>query len=771
MHPGVLGLSLVVFLLSGWFLPSRCVSRELPSALPAEVAMNAHHLGQIDRVVAEGIEAGEMPGCVVLVGRRGKIVFRKAYGDRQIKPERIPMTVDAVFDLASLTKPIATATSVMVLWERGRLRLCDPVADHIPEFGQNGKGKITVFELLTHQGGLTPDNALGDYRDGPDKTWARICTLKPRVPPGSKFLYTDVGYIVLGELVRRKSGKSVHEFSRDHIFRPLGMGETGYVPPEPLRQRAVPTEMRDGHWMRGEVHDPRSHLLGGIAGHAGLFSTAADLAVYAQMMLDGGQYDGVRVLQPETVRKMTRGYRVSSGFRGLGWDSKTGYSSNRGKPFSVHAFGHGGFTGTAMWVDPDLELFVIFLSSRLHPDGKGSVNPLAGRIGTIAAEAIRDNRAPSVLTGIGVLRRDGFRQLAGRKVGLITNHTGIDREGTSTVRLLHEAENVTLAALFGPEHGFVGKLETATIADNRDTATGLPVYSLYGKTRRPTPKMLSGIDTLVFDIQDIGTRFYTYISTMGYAMEEAAAHGIRFVVLDRPNPIGGVEVDGPVLDPGRESFVAYHAIAVRHGMTIGELAMMFKEERNLDLDLEVIRLEGWRPNDLFDATGLRWINPSPNMRSLTEAILYPGIGLLETTNLSVGRGTDTPFEIIGAPWINGAQLERALRGAGLPGVSFRAATFTPNASKFRNEICHGVRITITDRASFEPLRAGLEVARQLRILHPDDWNAQAYVRLLGSKRVLDAVEAGETVDEMWAIYRPDLENFKRRRSRFLLYER
>ena len=744
-------------------------AHDLPSARPAAVGMDQGPLKRIDAVVAEGIQSGEMPGCVVMVGRRGKAVFLKAYGYRQVEPENVPMTTDTVFDLASLTKPIATATSVMILWERGKLRLCDPVAKHLPEFGTNGKEKITVFELLTHQGGLIPDNRLADYRDGPDKAWARLFALKPHLPPGSKFVYSDVGYLVLGELVRRISGKDLHQFSRDCVFGPLGMTDTGYLPAESLRVRAAPTERRDDRWIRGEVHDPRAHLLGGVAGHAGLFSTAEDLAVYAQMMLDGGRRDGVHVLRPETVETMTRGYRVSNGFRGLGWDSKSGYSSNRGESFSVRAFGHGGFTGTTIWVDPDLELFVIFLSSRLHPDGTGSVNRLAGRIGTIAAEAVGDYRRPGVLTGIDVLCRDAFRQLDGRKVGLITNHTGIDREGTSTVRLLHRAENVRLVSLFSPEHGLHGKLDVANIAGGRDPNSGIPVYSLYGETRRPTAEMLRGIDTLVFDIQDIGTRFYTYVSTMGYAMETAAEHGVRFVVLDRPNPIGGVEVDGPMLDPGRESFVAFHPLPVRHGMTVGEIARMYKHERGLDLDLQVVRVEGWHREDFFDATGLRWVNPSPNMRSLTEAILYPGVGLLETTNLSVGRGTDSPFEIIGAPWIDADRLQKALHDARLPGARFKAAVFTPNAGKFRDQRCEGVTITITDRDAFRSLRTGFEIARQLRILYPHDWKAEAYDGLLRNKAVLDAVLAGNPVDRIESIYRPGLRTFLRKRSRFLLY--
>ncbi|MHC4180950.1 MAG: serine hydrolase domain-containing protein, partial [Planctomycetota bacterium] len=383
---------------------------------PEEVGMDSGRLKQIDRIVAEGIEAEQMRGCVVLVGRRGKTVLLRAYGDRQVEPERVGMTTDTVFDLASLTKPIATATSVMILVERGVLRLDDPVAKHIPEFGRKGKEDVTVFQLLTHQSGLIPDNPLADYRQGPKEAWQRIFDLEPRVSPGSKFVYSDVGYLVLGELVRRISGKTVHEFSRDEIFRPLRMSETGYLPNDDLRRRVAPTEKRNGAWIRGEVHDPRAHLLGGIAGHAGLFSTAEDLAVYARMMLNGGQLEGVRVLGRETVAKMTRPYRVSAGFRGLGWDVQTGYSSNRGRSFSSRAFGHGGFTGTAIWMDPELELFVIFLSSRLHPDGKGSVNPLAGRIGTVTADAVQDHKRTVVLSGIDVLGRDAFKPLSGRRV-------------------------------------------------------------------------------------------------------------------------------------------------------------------------------------------------------------------------------------------------------------------------------------------------------------------------------------------------------------------
>jgi len=768
--------------------PARAAPAGLKTVSPGDARLDPWHLDQIDVVVAEGLSTGRMPGCVVLVGRRGRAVLLRAYGNRQVLPTPVPMTTDTVFDLASLAKPVATATSVMVLVDRGRVRLEERVATYLPEFGRNGKGEITVHHLLTHQSGLVPDNALADYADGLEKAWERICDLAPRAEPGTKFMYSDVGYIVLGELVRRVSGKGLDAFAREHIFAPLGMTEAGYLPDEPLRRRSAPTEQRDGRWIVGEVHDPRAHRLGGVAGHAGLFATAADLARYASMMLGGGALGDVRILSPDAVATMTKAYPAGGGLRGLGWDVRTGYSSNRGDAFSDAAFGHGGFTGTVLWIDPELDLFVVFLSSRLHPDGKGVVNRLAGRICTIAGAAAQlpaleapqgtaavpsetcEPPALNVLTGLDVLARDGFRLLKGRRVGLITNHTGLDRTGVGNVRLLAEAPGVRLRKLFSPEHGFAGGLDQAVIGDSTHPGTGLKTISLYGKTRRPTRKMLSGLDTLVFDIQDIGARFYTYVSTMGEAMHAAAEHGLRFVVLDRPNPIGGLDVAGPVLDAGREAFVGFHRLPVRHGMTVGELATLMKAERGLDLDLHVVRMEGWRRRHFFDATGLRWVNPSPNMRSLTQALLYPGIGLLEATNLSVGRGTDTPFEVFGAPWINERGLARHLNRARLPGVRFVPIRFTPQASKYAGEDCGGVNVIVTDRNVFRPVRTGLEIARQLRHLYGGLWKAQAVDHLLRNRAAMDALLAGKTVTEIQWRCRAELRTFLERRRAVLMYD-
>jgi uncharacterized protein YbbC (DUF1343 family)/CubicO group peptidase (beta-lactamase class C family) len=756
----------------------------LPQAAPEEAGMDRARLAAIDGLVARSLDEGQMPGCVVAIGRQGRLVWLKAYGQRQVLPAIEPMTTDTVFDLASLTKPIATATSIVHLVESGRLRLRDKASQHWPQFAANGKEHITVFQLLTHQSGLIADNPLSDYADGSETAMRRIAELGLVAPPGERFIYSDVNYIVLAEIVARVSGKNVHQFTQEFLFQPLGMSETGYLPDVSLCRRAAPTEQRDEVWMKGQVHDPRAFALGGIAGHAGLFSTAEDLSVYAQMMLGRGSYQGRRILGPATMAAMTSAYTVPGGNqRGLGWDKRSSYSSNRGELFSSAAFGHGGFTGTALWIDPELDLFVIFLSNRLHPTGKGLVNPLAGRIGTIAAAAIVDSAAEpaaasaaaagaaagEVLTGIDVLRRDGFSLLKGRRVGLITNHTGLAADGITTARALQQADGVTLVSLFSPEHGFEGKLDVSKIDDTVDAATGLKVYSLYGETRRPSAESLQDIDTLVFDIQDIGTRFYTYVSTMGLAMQAAAEHGLRFVVLDRPNPINGCDVEGPVLDAGRESFVGFHTIPVRHGMTVAELARMIRDEQKIDVDLQVVQVEGWQRHQFYDATGLLWVNPSPNMRTMDAALLYPGIGLLETTNLSVGRGTDSPFEILGAPWIEPRLLAQTLNARDLPGVRFVPLWFTPSATVHAQQRCGGVRIVIVNRSQVRPVQLGLTVAHALRQHYPGQWQAERCDRLLCSAKVLSSLLEGAEVAVLEELYQPDLREFLMRRDRYLLY--
>jgi uncharacterized protein YbbC (DUF1343 family)/CubicO group peptidase (beta-lactamase class C family) len=802
-------------------------SSRLVEAKPESVGMAGDRLAKIDDAVLASIARNETPGAVVLVGRKGRVVYRKAFGDRAVQPKRETMTVDTVFDLASLTKVVATATSIMILVERGKVSLADPVALYIPEFGKFGKERVTVEQLMTHRAGLIPDNEIADYVGKTVDPLPLIYDLRPVYEPGTRFVYSDVGFIVAAEIVRRQSSKRIDEFADENIFKPLGMNSScfGSVPiTHPglvskahgnigksaarlfqLTARIAPTEIREGRWMRGEVHDPRAYEMGGVAGHAGLFATADDLAIFCQMILNKGEYRGVRILAPYTVERMISAHSLpTSQMRGLGWDVNSSYSSNRGDLFPVGTFGHTGFTGTSMWLDPASETFVVLLTNRVHPNGKGDVTRLRSFVASIVAGSVTDpphapifeslakpphyvdapraviNRGvPSgplhpVLTGIDVLQRYGFKQFEGKRIGLITNHTGRDREGRSTIDVLASAPNVKLVALFAPEHGLRG-LEDNFVGTTKDEKTGLPVFSLYEKNqRRPTEEMLKGIDALVFDIQDIGTRFYTYIATCAYAMEEAARRKIKFYVLDRPNPINGMDIEGPLADreladqPGY-SFTSYHPIPVRYGMTIGELATLLNAERKIGADLTVIQMEGWRRADYFDGTGLTWVNTSPNMRSLTEAVLYPGIGLLETTNLSVGRGTDTPFEVVGAPWVDGVKLAEALNRAGLGGVRFVPLRFTPKASKFAGQECGGVNVIVTDRSGFRPVATGIEIAYYLHKLFPGSWNVDDYLRLLVNRAALAGLKDGKLPAEIAATWHPSLSEFARIRLKYLLY--
>lgn len=758
---------------------------DAPKENASSLGFNETAFQAIPPLVEDSLQEGQMAGAVVCIGRRDGIAYLQSFGNRQLKPTIIPMTNDTVFDLASLTKPLATGLSIMQLVDSGQVRLRDPVRLYLPDFGRNGKESVTIHQLLTHQGGLIPDNALSDYEDGPDQAWKNIYDLPLSTPAGTQFKYTDVGFLVLGKVVEEVTGKSLDEYTQQNIYSPLQLKSTGFTPADEVAKKAAATEMRDGRWMVGEVHDPRSYLLHGVAGHAGLFSSAEDLAVLCRMMLNQGTWNGQRVLSPSAVRRMSAPELLPKNqIRGLGWDKLSGYSSNRGEYFSAEAFGHGGFTGTSLWVDPELDLFVIFLSNRLHPDGKGSVNRLAGTIGTIAAAALEElsevtettptpqsntERPTRVKTGADVLVESQFAAIAGKKVGLITNHTGRTTDGQSLVTQFAQAPNVELAAIFSPEHGFKGELDQAQIDDGIDLESGVKIHSLYGESRKPTEAMLKGLDVLIFDIQDIGTRFYTYISTMGLAMEAASEHNLKFMVLDRPNPLGGIEVAGPVLDLGEESFVGFHPISVQHGMTVGELALMFREELQLPLQLEIIPCQDWNDRRSLEKTGLPWIPPSPNMRRFTAARLYPGIGLLEMTNLSVGRGTDTPFEWIGAPWIDGAALAEHLKHAELPGVAFIPVRFTPESSKYQGVECQGVNFVITDHEEFDSIKLGWTVATALRDLYPNNWENKNYARLLGDTLVNEALRAGKSVEEIEAIYKNELTEFRVRRDRHLLY--
>ncbi len=766
----------------------------------AAAESEAQGLAAIQGTVEQAIKDGKCPGAVVLVGHQGNVVYRRAFGRRAIVPESLPMTTDTIFDLASLTKVVATAPAVMQLAEQGKIRLEDSVAEYWPEFKVNGKDAITVAELLTHYSGLRPDLDLRPDWSGYETAMRMIVAEQPIAPPATRWIYSDINYETLGELVRRLSGEPLDVYCAEHIFKPLGMKDTGFRPARELRRRIAPTQYlhrATGKLLWGEVHDPTAYNMGGVAGHAGLFSTADDLAVFVQMLLEGGTLNGERILSPLSVQKMTTPQSPSnkSAIRGLGWDIDSPHSTTRGELFPVGSFGHTGWTGTSIWIDPVSKTYVIILTNRIHPDGRGDVSELRGKIATTVAAAlaghattpawegrcsltgsaelaksypVRETRNGKVLTGIDVLEAERFAPLRDMRVGLITNHTGMDNEGRRTIDLLYRAPGVRLAALFSPEHGLAGNAEDR-VASATEPVTGLPVYSLYGESERPTDQMLQGLNALVFDVQDAGARFYTYSTTLGYSMEAAAKKGIAFYVLDRPNPVNGVAVQGPILEEDLRSFVGYFPLPVRHGMTIGELAKMFNQEGKIGAKLRVIKMHGWDRGEWYDETGLTWVNPSPNLRTLAEETLYPGAALVEGSNVSVGRGTDTPFELLGAPWIDAKKFADYLNARKIQGVRFLPVHFSPRQDRFSAQVCHGVQIVLVDREALDSPEMGVEIAAALYKLFPNDFEFDKTLRLIGARWVVEGIKAGQDPRRIAYHWQQSLEGFLKIRAKYLLY--
>ena len=711
-------------------------------------------LTRIDTLVEEAIRARQLPGAVVLVGRGDGIAYLKAYGNRALVPAAEPMTLDTIFDLASLTKVVATTTSVMILIEEGRLRLNDAVAAFIPGFDRYGKGQITIRHLLTHTSGLRPDIDLADPWSGYETAIARAVEEVPVSPPGERFVYSDINFFLLGDVVARVSGMGLDRFSRERIFAPLGMEDTTFNPPVSWRPRIAPTEpcagpgCPPGEMLRGVVHDPTARRMGGGAGHAGLFSDAADLSRFCRMLIHGGRLGSVRILSPLGVARMTSPATPPAlrDVRALGWDLDSRFSSNSGDLLPVGSFGHTGFTGTSIWMDPLTGAYVVFLSSRLHPDGKGDVTPLRARVATAVAAALVDpgprvaareadfarqdfgpasRPAPpreeaAVLAGIDVLRLEGFARLRGKRVALVTTEKATDRAGASTTSLLRTAPGVQL----------------------------LPATAL------------DGADALVVDLPGAGARFDENATAVVRAMEEAAKRRIAVIVLDRPDPIDGFQVEGPA---GEAS------MPIRHGLTIGEVARALNAENRIGADLTVVPMKNWRRDLWFDETGLPWVDPSPDLRALAAAALYPGVGALDGTTVSVGRGTDRPFEQVGAPWIDGVRLAETLNARGLPGLRFYPVRFTPASGAYAGETCAGVFLAVTDRAALRPVRVGLEIAAALHRLFGSRFEVSAAAALAGSREGLSRLEAGEDPARIAAGWAPDESRWRLRRAPYLLY--
>ena len=840
----------------------------------------------ITPLVNQAIAAHKLPGAVVLIDHNGHQVFEQAYGNRKVVGELSPngstaaepMTEDTIFDMASLSKVLSTSVAIMQLYEEGKLQFDDPVAKYLPAFAQNGKENVTIRELLTHYSGLPPDIDLKDSWGlaAPDKAEGiRRALASPLVTtPGTHFEYSDINFITLGALVEKLSGEDLDVYAQEHIFTPLSMTNTRYLKllpcsdlqglsahlPAPLckdgflnwdnwHPNIAPTAHDDegtpatnpdyDHLLRGTVDDPTTRRMGGVAGHAGVFSTAHDVSLYAQALLEKLLYNtGPFPLKQSTLKLMTEPEQPSTAEntatiftpdgqlttgvaeRGFGWDINTDFSRPRGTIFPIGSFGHTGYTGTSLWMDPTSDTAVILLANAIHPRGNPPISHLRGEIATAAAKALglsssekssiapgeaRQPIASPTLTGIDVLESTHFealKQAAKRhgnhlRLGLLTNQTGLDSHERRTVDILYtdaakQVPGLQLTTLFSPEHGLFGTKDTTKISNSTDSATHLPIVSLYGakeEQRHPNPQDLAKLDAVVIDLQDAGVRFYTYETVLGYFLEAAAhqkseGHDLEIIVLDRPNPIGGIQVQGPVSDAGAESYIDYMPLPARHGLTLGELALYFNSERLLPMPanpniltpiqahLTVVAMQNWHRAEYFDNTLLPWTNPSPNLRTLAAATLYPGLGFFDATNISVGRGSATPFEHIGASYIDAPQLAAYLTARKIPGVTFAATTFAvannDDHYPYHGKIIPGIAFTVTDRNILDAPELGIEVISALHHLYPQ-FDLAKTARLIDNVETMQALANNDDPRKIAASWASDLATFERKRQPYLLY--
>ncbi|SEF49546.1 transporter, SSS family [Bryocella elongata] len=924
---------------------------------PSTAPSTRYDFSNVSKLMTDAIAAHKLPGAVVVIGRNQHVLYQQAFGNRKLDGEpgldgtpspAEPMTEDTIFDMASLTKCLATATSIMQLYDAHKIAsFDDPVDKYIPEFNpahDATRAKVTLRLLLTHTSGEPPDVPLKDPWGlaSPDKEegFRRAHAAALASEPGTHFVYSDINFILLGEIVERLSGQPEDAYVLKNVFLPLGMTETRYLPyykvcgphklvgaaimwaPKPpgriliacpgdtwstsLLPRIAPTTHDDEgtkdtnlHFdllTRGTVHDPTTRRMGGVAGHAGVFSTAHDVSLYAQALLDkllrntGPFPVSQRTLQlmvspeqPPTVQNatiLTRDPKAATPMlmavqgtplRGFGWDINTAFSRPRGAIFptvapstpsaQIPSFGHTGFTGTTLWIDPTSDSYVILLSNAVHPRGATPISALRGEVATAAAEALskpcerntvcdprvwvesdevevrndpgyQSGPPDPTSTGIDVLERLGnsnpllklatergaepARCFGGHcyyplRIGVLTNQSGIDAQGKRTIDILNSRgfreDLIDLETIFTPEHGLSAQQDTTHQLAEKDQATNLPVISLYGAhdaDRRPSHAQLASLDAVVIDLQDMGTHFWTYESAMGYFLEAASTektqyhHDLTIVVLDRPNPVGGLAVQGPVSDPGRESYVNYMPLPPRNGMTFGELARYIVAVKHLDTTLVVIPMQRWQRSMFYADTGVPWVNPSPNLRSPETALLYPALGLIESTNISVGRGTDHPFSFFGAgippqkpststatgglvdstanttkAWFNAADVVAYLNSRNIPGVAF-TATKEPIAEDANHYPFHGqtidaVRVTLTDPRHADTPELGVEILSALHRLYPTQFNLARAMTLVCNQATMDAIARGDDPRAIAQSWQPGLAAFQAERTKILLY--
>ncbi|HOE65393.1 MAG TPA: DUF1343 domain-containing protein [Candidatus Hydrogenedentes bacterium] len=706
------------------------------------------------------LQEARAPGAAAYVGNRSETIFYEAMGHRALEPSALPTQKETLYDLASMTKAVATATAVMLLCEDGAIDLDQPVNEIVPIPAFR---RFTVRRLLTHTSGLTVGRPLYKTASTLNEMLQVYAAMDLEYAPGSRRRYSDAGFMILGKVVELAAHDSLDAFCRKRIFDPLGMDHTTFNPPAAWAEQCAATERCP--WrkkiMQGQVHDENAYAAGGVAGHAGLFSTAEDLARFCRAWMNGN------IVKEKTYTEALRVGQVPVyPWQGLGWDLDPWRDTTMGYLPSRRAFGHVGWTGTSLWADAETGLFAILLSNTCHPSRAARDNETLRRVFYDAvAKAFYPGRS-NAHTGLDRLVRDGFKPVRGKRIALLTNLAAVDQLGRPALDALRLDETVRLQRVFTPEHGLRGHAEAGETVLSEKGA--VPIISLYGGKDRPTHSELQDLDAVLVDLPDIGARYYTYLATMRACLEACADAGAPVLVLDRPNPIGGAILEGPM--PQRtDSPVCSAEVPVRHGMTLGELARFLEAGplRGKGLTLDVMAVDGWPRALLFEACSLPWSAPSPNMPTPETALAYVGACLFEGTNLNEGRGTDTPFQLIGAPWLDAGGTIAEIAPEETAGCALEATVYTPRSiagkaakPRHRDKECRGIRLRVTDPSAFRPFTTALALIVAIRKRHAGDFAWQPlFDKLAGSDDLRRRIEAGETASSIVARYADALQAF------------
>jgi uncharacterized protein YbbC (DUF1343 family)/CubicO group peptidase (beta-lactamase class C family) len=717
----------------------------------------------IKKAFREALKESKAPGGVLYVGTSDSVHLHVASGYRQTFPKTRPAKKDTLYDLASVTKVVGTATAIMQLKEQQKLSLDQPVTDFVPlpELSQ-----ITLKHLLTHTSGLVAVERYFTSMTSLDAMLQRYAKEGIESLPDVEHLYSDVGYMLLGRVVEEASRESLEVYCQKNIFAPLEMNRTSYNPPKSWVANCAPTENDPwrGKLVHGEVHDENTWAVGGISGHAGIFSNAPDLAKFCRGLMTG------KILKLDTLREMTTmNQKPLYPWQGIGWQidpwstKKTGFLPSRA------AFGHTGWTGTSIWMDVDTDLFVILLSNTCHPDREDRDNETLRRtVHTAIGKTFYTHT--NTHSGLDRLVRENFKIIEDRRFALLTNHAAVDQHSRHILDVLGFVPDLQLKRLYSPEHGIRGQAEAGEKIEGQDSA--VPVTSLYGKQKAPAPHELAEIDVFLIDLQDIGARYYTYMATMKACLEACAEADVPVVVLDRPNPVNGITLEGPIAE-NTNSLVSSTAIPIRHGMTMGELAVWFQENdlKRANLKLEINYLDNWQPKRMFDECTLPWIAPSPNMPDPDTALLYIGTCLIEGTNLNEGRGTETPFKILGAPWLDAQAVLKNISQKDHMGCRLEGQKYTPTSipgkatnPKYNDEECNGIRIHVEDPKKVSAFQLAVAILSAIQKTHSDKLEFIPFFdTLAGGPDVRERILDGQSASRMIKAYKPGLERFNQQR--------